>query len=77
MDTTEDRVADTMGCTEPVENARGEQGKSRKSKNAGGRKPTTREMIDSHKLSIAAATDHVAGTRQNIDQEGNPNPGTR
>ena len=49
-----------------------EGGKSQELKSAGRKKPTAREMIDSHRLSTEAATgDRVADTRQSNDREGN------
>ena len=73
---TEDK--DVEQGKKPVKKAVGERGKSWELKGAGRKNPTTCEVIDSHRLSIAAAAgDCMADTRQNIDKEGNTDPSGR
>ena len=61
-----------QGNLEPVKKVVEEGGKSRESKSAGRKKPTAHEVINSHRLSLVAAT---ATTRPNINQEENSEPG--
>ena len=64
---------------EPVEKAVEKRGKSQELASAGRKKPTACDVINSNRLSIAAAEQdlHTADTGQNTDKEGTIDPDER